>query len=345
MIKSLKDYAMEISEEQYRKLPMLSYSTIARYEREGFDALPNLFDPIYSESLTFGSLVDTMITEPDEFDNRYIVSDDVKMPTDALMPIARQILADYPDIKKLDQVPTHKLSEIAKEYGYFKDDKYDKMRGGKVYDGIFAYVNLQLKAKGKQIIDSAMLADARACVEGIKANPETAKLFKPEELFSDIESYSQLKFKAEYKGVELRCMFDRIVVLHDKKVIVPIDLKTSFKPGYHFPESFIKWRYDIQADLYTYILREALSDTEYKDYTITPFRFVVTSRNKPIPVVWIANPEEVADVMSKRMKGYRNWRSIVPELKYYLDNKSEMPMDIKAINSVATALVSDSIWK
>ena len=42
--KSLYDISWKVTEEEYRKSPALSYSTIARFHRDGFDGLDKLFD-------------------------------------------------------------------------------------------------------------------------------------------------------------------------------------------------------------------------------------------------------------------------------------------------------------
>ena len=42
MRKSLKDISWDVTEEVYREDPALSYSTLARYEREGFNNLSKL---------------------------------------------------------------------------------------------------------------------------------------------------------------------------------------------------------------------------------------------------------------------------------------------------------------
>ena len=59
--KSLYDISWKVSEPVYRADPALSYSTLSRYEREGFNNLDKLFDRLETPSLTFGSCVDTLI--------------------------------------------------------------------------------------------------------------------------------------------------------------------------------------------------------------------------------------------------------------------------------------------
>ena len=57
--KSLYDISWKCSEPEYRADPALSYSVLAKYEREGFENLDTLFDRVESPSLLFGSIVDT----------------------------------------------------------------------------------------------------------------------------------------------------------------------------------------------------------------------------------------------------------------------------------------------
>ena len=71
-MKSLKDISWDVTEDQYRADSALSYSTLSRFNREGFDNLAHLFDKIESPSLLFGSVVDTLLTGTEkEFEDRF----------------------------------------------------------------------------------------------------------------------------------------------------------------------------------------------------------------------------------------------------------------------------------
>ena len=75
MRKSLKSLALNITEEEYRQMPELSYSTLAKYERGGFSSIKTLFDKVESPSLLFGSCVDTYITDGvDAVNDRFMVA-------------------------------------------------------------------------------------------------------------------------------------------------------------------------------------------------------------------------------------------------------------------------------
>ena len=73
--KELKDIAWNVPEETYRQDPAISYSTLAKFEREGFNNIEHLFDRVETPSLLFGSVVDCLMTDKENFDNLYFVAD------------------------------------------------------------------------------------------------------------------------------------------------------------------------------------------------------------------------------------------------------------------------------
>ena len=56
MLKSLKDISWLVDESTYRADKALSYSTISKFKREGFEHLDTLFDKVESPLITFFSL-------------------------------------------------------------------------------------------------------------------------------------------------------------------------------------------------------------------------------------------------------------------------------------------------
>ena len=94
--KSIKDISWQVTESEYRGDPALSYSTLARYEREGFNNLDKLFDKVDSPSLVFGSAVDTLITgSEDEFNEHFIVAQLDNPPSDTLITITKRLFDIY----------------------------------------------------------------------------------------------------------------------------------------------------------------------------------------------------------------------------------------------------------
>lgn len=324
-MKSIKEIAWNVSEDEYRADPALSYSTIARFEREGWRNTEHLFDKIETPSLTFGSMVDTMLTEGmEEFHNKFLVCEFPSI-SDTLITITKY-LHDSTNKIKLSDIDDNTINDAALINNYYSNDKYKNYRIKTIKEQCGEYYSLLSLSKGKKVVSTAEYNTAVSCVNELRENTATKKYFIANPFETNIEKVFQLKFKSEYKAIPVRCMFDLLVVFHDKKVIIPVDLKTSSHYEEDFEESFLTWKYYIQAQLYSYILRDCISKDDYfKDFTIKSYKFIVINKKTQAPIVWDF-PHNFCETAMLDSKGntYRNWREIVPELNYYLnkmDNK------------------------
>ena len=334
--KTLDSIALQISEPEYRAMPELSYSTLSTYEKTGYDGLDHLFDKKESPSLLLGSLVDTLLTEgEDEFNKKYCVLD-VSL-TDGGMDVATQLLNMGLPYASFEEIPEYLVSQAAKDAGFWKADKWDKIRYREVLKtgNIGAFYNASLHTE-KVIVDSAMYNDALAMVRALRSAISTAQYFAQDDPFSPIKRYYQLKFKAVLDGVGYRCMADLIIVDYEKKEIFLVDLKTSSKSEWNFYKSFIDWNYACQARLYYRIIASNIAkDSYFKDFKIHNYRFVVVNKFTLKPLVW-----EFKDTKAfGELKYGRNKQIIIrdpfeigKELHNYLTMRPEVPDGISQIS-------------
>ena len=289
MNKNLKDLSWQVSEEEYRKDPAYSYSTLARFAREGFDGLPHLFDKIESPSLTFGSCVDAIITGgDDEFDSRFMVAEMSNEPSDVQKQISEVLFRKYNETyASLPEIPDSEMIS-AIEGIQWNNHWLPGTRCKKIKEDCTGYYALMFEADNKTIISTRLYNQVMECVNALRSSTATRFYFEQDNAFDDnIQRFYQLKFKARILGIDFRCMPDEIIVIHDKKLVVPVDLKTSSKPEWEFPKSFMQWKYYLQANLYTRILRLVLDQDEYfKDFKIASYKFIVVNRNTLTPLVW-----------------------------------------------------------
>lgn len=327
-MKSLEEISWIVTEEEYRKDPAYSYSTLAKFEREGFNGLSTLFDRVESPSLLFGQMVDSIITGGmTEFNERFFVADIPELPdgqkkiTDYLISL-NSGLFDINDFE--DDVIIH-ATEAFKYQLNWKPETRAKV----IKEKCGEYYNMCLLAKDKTVVTQELYNDTIACVDALKDAEATEWYFREDNPFDNVERLYQLKFKGEYEGIPVRCMMDLCVVLHDEKRIIPVDLKTSFKKEYDFPKSFIEWKYYIQATLYWEILKQNLAKDDYfKDFKLEDYRFIVVSNGSRVPLVWKFNQtQNVGDTILGESH-YRNWREIVKELDYYLKTNPKVPKGI-----------------
>lgn len=328
-MKSLYDISWQVDEPQYREDPAYSYSLLAKYERGGFNSLATLYEKVSSPSLTFGSMVDTLLTDGQEtFDARFMVADFPETP-DSIVNIVKAIHTNYgSNYLSLNDVSDTILIDIAAQFNYQNNWK-PETRAKVIREKGNAYYELLLISDTKEIVSAQSYQDAVDCVELLKTSESTKEYFKKDNPFDGIERLYQLKFKGEYEGIPVRCMMDLAFVDHKNKVIIPVDLKTSYKAEYDFYKSFVEWNYNIQATLYAEILRQNIEKDDYfKDFKIKDYRFIVVCNRTRNPLVW-----EFKDTFSIGDLNYgnltlRNWRSIVKELDYYLKDTPRVPIGI-----------------
>ena len=331
--KSLADIAWNVTEEVYRADPAYSYSTIAKFDREGFEKIDSLFDKVESPSLLFGSCVDTLLTDGQEaFDARFFVADFPDIP-DNIKKMVNELFVLYSDAyPSLLEIPDKYIIPITESNDYQKNWK-PETRAKVIKEKGSEYYNLLYLAGNKTVITSTLYTDVLACIEELKTSEATKWYFQEDDPFDDsIERLYQLKFKGEYEGIQLRCMADLIIVDHKNKVIIPCDLKTSYKEEYNFFKSFVDWRYNIQAQLYWEILRQNLDkDPYFKDFKLADYRFIVVCNRTRNPLVWeyYDTQRETDMVYGKdRQIKLRNWRRVVEDLHYYLTQTPKVPIGI-----------------
>lgn len=337
-MKSLKDISWLVSEEEYRADNALSYSTLAKYERTGFNGLSTLFDKIDTPSLTFGSAVDSIITGGQkEFDERFMVADFPSVKP-AVLPIVKALFSLHSEFySSLKDIPDDIIIIVADDF-QFQQNWKPETRAKVIKEQAEEYYKLLYLAQDKTILDTATYNDVVNTVNALKESDATKFYFQEDDPFDEIERFYQLKFKSTFNGVDYRCMSDLLVVNHKEKYIIPVDLKTSSKPEWDFYKSFIEWNYPIQARLYWRIIRNVINEDEYfKHFKLLNYRFIVANRNTLTPLVWEFNNTQLPGTLVFGKNGQIELRDpfeIGKELNYYLTRENKVPIGIVNENSL-----------
>ena len=340
-MKKLSDIAWNVTEEEYRADPALSYSTLSRFDREGFNKLDSLFDKIETPSLTFGSAVDSIITGgQEEFDSRFMVADFPNTP-DSIIQIVKELFNRFSDTcTNINLISNNAIIEVASLYSYQNNWK-PETRAKVIKEKGFDYYNLLYLSQDKTILNTEIYQDICRAVDALKTSEATKFYFADNNPFEpNIERFYQLKFKANLNGIDYRCMFDELVVFTDTKEIQPLDLKTSckkFDREWDFPTHYIEWNYQMQNRLYVRILQDVISkDDYYKDYKILPYKDIIIFKGSDTPLVW--------DIPFTFEKGtlyfgknnqieMKDPEDIGKELSYYLSTGQKVPIGINEVGT------------
>ena len=180
------------------------------------------------------------------------------------------------------------------------------------------------------MVDTNTYQTALAMVKALKESPATGGFFADDDELSPVRRYYQLKFKATIEDVGYRCMMDEVVADYEKKIIYPIDLKTSSIPEWEFEKSFIKWHYLIQAIMYyNILLNNVKKDPYFKDFTIDDYRFIVVNPKTLTPLVWkFPLTKERGPFIDDEGNEWPDPFVLGKELRTYLDCKPPVPIGI-----------------
>lgn len=306
-MKSLYDISLKISEKEYRAMDAFSYSTVARFQKEGVAGLRNLFDKISSPSLTFGSMVDALVTEGEEaFNNRFYVANYDKVST-AVDNMCKYIV----EKGKYDEETVIEALEL---YSWNPTWRLEtRIRVFK--ESATKYLKHLFASKGKEVVSVEDYENAKACYDALMENPITGYFFGNYD--DGLERLYQLKFDGNYEKIKIRCMMDEVIINHATKKIIPIDLKTT-KNVVTFNHSFYEYRYFIQAGMYSYILQQNLSKDDYfKDFVIEPYHFICVDRVNKYPVVFRYIP---VSNLSYEGVNYENWWDTLKKLYWHIEH-------------------------
>lgn len=337
--KELSQIALDISEPEYRQMPELSYSTLSTYETLGFTGLDHLFDKKESPSLLLGSCVDAILTGgEDEFNSLYYVAD-IPILGDKPLLIADYLFENYSgSYSSLESIPATYILEAANVYEYQKRWRDDN-RVKDITEKCNQYYNAKTNALGKTVLSSQTFEDVKACVRALRESPATSGYFADNDVLSPIRRYYQLKFKAVFDGVGYRNMADLLVVDYDKKIIYPIDLKTSLSTAeWDFEQNFKKWHYYIQARLYWRIIRANMDTDEYfKDFKLDDYRFIIVNPKTLTPLVWkFPLTKTMGTLIDNNNNEIRDPFEIGKELRGYLDCRPPVPngINLEGVNII-----------
>ena len=323
MRRPLSDFALNLSESDYRTFKAISYSTIKSYLSKGPISL--IAEPQEeTESMAFGTLIDTMLTKRESLHDIYYFADIPSIPP-KLAEVFKLAKEEGIDLISIDDTKLGTLLFRADYYSNYKPEtKINKFR-----EDSRELLAIQTTANNRIIVPNCDYEEANTLYKSI-INAPFAEVYFPE-INDDIEIFYQIQFTTLFNNIPVKCMFDKIIVDHIKKYITIIDFKTTSDPEIDFIRSVYKYKYYIQAELYRYILSNILDEDEYyTDFTISPFTFIVGNRVNLCPIAW----EYPLDA------NHTDWMIAIKDIdtnfktgqfKYYpsvLDNKAILQLNI-----------------
>ena len=292
-------------EVEYRNKEAVSYSLLSAFDTHVKYGRGD--EKKYSNAFRFGSLVDCLLTSPEEFDNDYVVYGG-QAPTGQMGAFCEAL------VKLYNINPLGDNAQQAYDMVGFKRDNLDKVLKRFETEGK-EYCEAMIAAQDKTIITPDDNAKAVQLVNTVYTSPFTSYLFK--ELPEGVDRHFQYPVYWKYLGIDCKSLLDMIIVDHNNMAVYPVDFKTTSYPVENFDGSFEKFKYYLQAAFYTEALKYA-----FPEYEIKPFRFVVIhSELLDPPIVWLVGKDalHVGKYGGKLKSGriVRGFHELIEEYKWH----------------------------
>lgn len=288
-------------ETNYRQLEGISQSLLKKLWTE-----PKYYlnAPESNESyFLFGSIVDCLVTEPDNFNDKYVVA--VSTPTDTV----KAIIEEYVEITEdYELVEEEALINFAKNKSYeSRMVDMTKYLAKLKNETTLTYLKFLSESTGKTIIDSEMYLNAKNAVNVLKQDEYTKWIFDD----TTYNIYNKVVIQFYIDGRLCKAEIDRVLVHKKTDEIFPLDIKTTGKAIIGFNNEFFSYRYDVQAAWYKAALTKWTTETlGINNPVINDFYFVVVESNQnPKARVFVANSR----IMNNAVTGFKDKYGVFKE--------------------------------
>ena len=314
---------------KYRKYPAINYSLLSAVDKSP-RSLQN--EKKESTAMNNGSLVDVLLTNPDAFEDEFYIMQENKL-TASTLTLFNELINRAPKFskKKVEKELYKIIVDLKLWSSITKPNLIDeKVRNKELWSNIEDHY----KSGGKSKIYKKDFEAANELVSSLKNHSFTHKYFNSSET---TEIMYQVPIVFEYEGVKYKILLDGLLIDSWSKTITPFDLKTSEESAYAFPSKILRWRYDIQAALYSRGAK-VFFEANFPNFTMKDFTFVVGSFNSPSnPLVYNAKGileqgEYGGTVHDRPVRGFKQ---LTENYLWHLDtNQWEYPKEIYENNGV-----------
>lgn len=321
------------TEAQYRAVKMDSSSSLKEFSmnRKKYHKKYILNEQVEEEdnvATTMGRIVETMLLEPDEFDNRFHMSVVTSAPTAMMLDFVEALCKHTLAATNEDGVLTRTFEELTKDAhadSGFKI-KLDAVLGKFIGTDAEVYFKemVEVRRKGLTVITMKDVDNATKIVEELKTNEFTAEIVNLVKS-ANYDVYNQLQVEGySVEDHQFKSMFDKVIVNHKDKTIQVYDLKCTWSVEGFFREYYLNRRAYIQGYLYYYAVKHHFAELVEDGYTVMyPIFIVCDSTNYTAPLIYKmsdVNMTDAANGFVYRGYEYPGVKSLVADLKWAVEN-------------------------
>lgn len=304
---------LEITEQEYRALEYPSYSLFSGIAKQNAGAMNGVRADISDhDAIVIGSIADSKVTELQDPEGLVVID---KKPSGKPLKVIKALcdMDELPDEENPISIKNKDIiDDLCKEEDYYKSKSAeDKVKALKKYN---KYVKA-LREHGNNVI---IASSYQYQIATDLAN----EIFLRYPFVKTSNVMGQVKLLGQVYNEDVKIMLDFIFIDHNRKIVIPFDLKTGYAKHYEFFESgYLGWNYYIQASLYREVLIQNLKGhADLHDYTVDNFRFLYCGRQDKLPLIYkVTDKQHVAGFEGFTYKGidFPGIEALVEDFKYY----------------------------
>lgn len=321
------------TEAQYRAVYLDSSSSLKEFstDRRKYHKkyiLNEVVEDEDSKAATMGRMVETLLMEPQFFDERFYLSTCMTIPTALMLEFVEALYKHTAEATSEDGTVTRSFEDICKDA--YTDSgfkiKLEAVLGKFIGSDAEVYYKeiREVRSKGLTVVTAQDITNAEKIVTELKTNPVTADIVN---LVNDIQYsvYNQLQVEGyEVFGHMFKSMMDKMIVDHKAKTVQVYDLKCTWSVENFYNEYYLYRRAYIQGFLYHKAAESWASEMGYGDYTILYPQFIVCdSTNYMNPLIYAMSDINMQDALNGfEYKGreYPGVAQLIEDLQWALDN-------------------------
>lgn len=253
-----------------------------------------------SKASVVGELVETLLFEPKEFDNRFYMSSIANEPTGHMLLFVNALYKYTAENTNENGDITIEFEEIAKlahkESGYkwSLEKVLEKFNGSDAE--IFYNEIRQVRSKGLTVVTIEDVQNAEKVVQELKTNETTAPILN----IVDSDRYTVLIQHQiegfEIDGLKMKSMIDHILIDHKEKTIQVSDLKCTYSVENFLQDYYLYRRAYFQAYTYREAAKELKEKLGLEYYTVLNPQFIVCdSISYYKSLIYTLNSDDIED--------------------------------------------------
>ena len=299
-----------------------------------------------TQAATIGRVVETLLLEPELFDEKFYMSACASAPTSLMLAFVEALYKFTKEATDDNGNVTRSFEDISKD-AYAESGfkiKYDAVISKFVGSDAEIYYNEIRKVRGQNltVITTEDVTNAEKIVEELRNNPVT------KDVVNLVNSprytvYNQLQVEGYVlDNHEFKSMMDKVVIDHEACTIQVYDLKCTWSVENFLEEYYLYRRAYIQALLYYKAVLHFMNNTEeIRGYRVEPPRFIVCdSTNYYNPLIYTLSDKDIEDAyngFTHKNREYTGVATLIKDLKWALENNV---WNLSRENSINNGLVN-----